>query len=1437
MKSRQPFVYAFLMVIALLGVLLPDGAPSSAAQSQMKPPVVPYVSDPTDKTANSAPRAARTVGAENVELVGRADTGVGLRVVDVSEPVNPTELGFYFTPYTASDVSVASAAHQVDGATQPDEAGEASFGWQIVGQVGGATQAVAVQGDYAYVGVGARLEVLQVSDTKSFHVVGNTSPFPYYVEEVVISGTLAYVAAGGAGLRVVDVSDPAHPTEVGAWDSLGYAEGVAVAGGTLYLADGPYGLRTVDVSDPTHPTEVGYVCDMNYAFDVVVGGEYAYIAAGGAGLLVADVSDPANPAEVAVLDTPGYAYGVAIANDAAFIADGWEGLYIVSVADPANPLYVSTHKTPGWALDVAVADDLAYVADAFRGLQVADVSDPVRPERAGGEDVWGGLASHVAVAGSIAYVADYYRGLRAIDVSDPTHPTLAGSFVPIGYADGVIVAGDYAYVAAGGYGLQVVDVADPAHPRELGGYDTQSYATSVAVDGNYAHVVSYATAFGRVAGLHIVDVSDPAHLTRVSYVEGQDSHRDIAVVNGIAYIADEWGLKTIDVSDPFHPAILGFIETWEGSDNPPDVTIGVVVSGTLAYMAATADHLEIVDVSNPTSPTLIGAFDFGGPACYDVAVVGTRVYLACGEFHVVDISDAAHPVELGSLVMPSDLTGVVVSGSIAYVAAGDAGVAAVDVSDPYSPTLVGSFNTPGLARQVDVAGDYVYVADGINGLLVLEAISGGPTGSSGTWLAKSQGMGGSQVASHQAVARSRNAPSRWPWQPPEPPDREKAPLASVPTETSRPIAPTAPERLRIVGTCVVTSTADSGAGTLRWCLENAESGTTITFEPSVFPPTSPVSITLQSPLPTILQGDITIDGSDAGVILDGSSQPEGDGLEIMSDGNVVQGLQILNFPAHGVSIAYCKHNIIGGDRAQGSGPVGQGNLISGNGFEFGGMGVAVGGSGAMSNTIIGNLIGTDASGMNALGNAGSGVFLSDGASNNRIGGTKPGERNVISGNGGGVYMMREAYGNTVIGNLIGTDASGVNVLGNQGDGIYLGDGASNNQIGGMGSGERNIISGNHGSGVNAAYGTVHSNHIVGNYVGTDISGTTALGAGGIAAGGFNNRIEGNLVSGNPDQEVSVGEYGGCCNVVVGNLIGTDASGTRAITSGTEGTGISSGGAYNRVGGTTPAERNVISGKEIGIDVSAAGSVGMLVIGNLIGTNITGTGSIGNAWTGVQLAYGSRAVVGGATPAERNVISGSGRQGIEVASEYNFVLGNYIGTDVSGSAALGNQGTGIRVVTWLGGAEHNIIQGNRIAHTGFSFSGQEHDGVGVLIDSYPHNTLRRNAIYGNAGKGIETVNGGNDMLAAPVITAAAETGVSGTACRGCTVEIFSDQEDEGQVYEGTAISDGNGNWSWTESLNGPYVTATATDKAGNTSAFSAPRVVWQHRAYLPLVLRR
>jgi hypothetical protein len=171
---------------------------------------------------------------------------------------------------------------------------------------------------------------------------------------------------------------------------------------------------------------------------------------------------------------------------------------------------------------------------------------------------------------------------------------------------------------------------------------------------------------------------------------------------------------------------------------------------------------------------------------------------------------------------------------------------------------------------------------------------------------------------------------------------------------------------------VVTSTADSGDGTLRWALQTARYGDTIIFDPKVFPPDKPATIFVMSPLPLLRRGGLIINASNAGVIIDGSKGESPDffaGIHIESADNIIMGLQIVNcwgydpkfddyYAGAGIHIAdpTTRNNIIGGDRSIGTGPSGQGNIIAGNAI---GINIVQGASG---NIITGNIIGADASG-------------------------------------------------------------------------------------------------------------------------------------------------------------------------------------------------------------------------------------------------------------------------------------------------------------------------------------------------------------------------------------------------------------------------------------------------------------------------------------------
>jgi hypothetical protein len=1316
------------------------------------------------------------------------------------------------TPVT--DQFVPNTGNQVNGSDQGDRTQQRSSSWQMIGQIGGRTEDVAVQGQYAYVAVGLRLVVLDVSDPSAPREIGSTTPFPQFVEGVSVSGGQAYVATGMTGLHVVDISDPTSPVEVGFYDTPGYAEGVVVTGHYAYVADGHYGLRIVNVSDPTHPAEVAYAYPLNYIFDVVVDGQYAYLAAAGAGMLIADVSKPARPIELGSWDTPGYAYGVAVAEDVVYVADGWESLRVVNVGDRAHPVEVSSYDTPGWAFGVDVVGSTLYVADAFAGLQVLDVSDPTHPSELGGYEVSGGHAGSVFVVGNTAYVADRNWGLRIVDVSDPGVPAQVGFYGPLGYAVAVEISGDYAFVGATIQGLRVVDISDPTHPVEVGAYDTQSYPMGVAVDGNYAYVVTMFPEVG--AGLHVVDVSDPAHPTRVGYLNQMEgAGRDIVVASGIAYIPDEFGLRLIDVSQPSTPTVRGYIDL-QGEEL--GATSGVAVSGTLAYVAQDEGGLRIVDISNPASPTLMSTF-WGSQwvKVYDIDVAGNTAYMTHhgGEgLMILDVSDPINPTQVGAFGGPGLPERVSVVDSTAYVAFGNGGMYAIDISNPSSPTLVELYDTLGYATAAILPGGHLYVADGQGGLLVLEM---GPEEARTTKPIRNKPTFTSAAWSNAGSSRPLSGYPAWTSLSLDDTNGIRGEAQALPRQL--PGARPGSDGHRIAGACVVTSTNDSGPGTLRECMENATNGDTITFDTTVFPPSNPTTIALQTELPQINSGNLTIDASNAGVILDGNQMLGGAGLNVQSSNNTISGLQIVRFSHTGINLVEgSNNNLIGGDRTIGSGPLGQGNLVSGSGM---GGGIFVGGN---NNIVIGNLIGTDVSGLWEYGGSegvfNHGIFI-QGGSDNRIGGTSPGERNLISANGGSGIAMQFAAGNVVVGNYIGTDINGTYDLGNKGTGVEILMGSAHNVV------KDNLISGSNWGGV--VIGDLGSdyNTVIGNLIGTDATGTQAIGNRwtGVGVGETFNRIggtstgEGNVISGNPQGVSLQGNH----NLILGNFIGTSNSGTHSISNG-QGVVMTGNTSQNFVGGTTDAERNLISGNA-SVGISLDGPERIFILGNYVGTDASGTVTLGNGASGVETGSAKYTLIQG------NLIVGNKEMGVSIGpgSDFSHLRTNRIGVATDGASPLPNGTSG--VLSWsasntIGGSYPE--DGNVIAFN---------NSNGVQVWTYPGNTIRRNSIYSNSGAGIYLTNGGNDLLPAPVITAVTSTSVSGTACSGCIVEVFSDKEDEGRVYEGYIIANGNGNWTWTGSPSGPWITTTATDEKGNTSAFSTPQILDLNLVYLPLIMDR
>ena len=378
---------------------------------------------------------------------------------------------------------------------------------------------------------------------------------------------------------------------------------------------------------------------------------------------------------------------------------------------------------------------------------------------------------------------------------------------------------------------------------------------------------------------------------------------------------------------------------------------------------------------------------------------------------------------------------------------------------------------------------------------------------------------------------------------------------------------------------------------------------------------------------------------------------------------------------------------------------------------FQGSGIVL--TGAGGNVVSGDYIGTDLTGAFAFANGQRGIYV-NASSNNTIGGATAGSGNVISDSVWTGILITSGSGNVIEGNKIGTDVSGTKALGNEGFGVRLID-ATQNQIGGTSPSARNVISANERAGVSLDLNST-GNVLQGNYIGTDVSGSAALGndqRGVEIISASNNTIggtaagAGNVISANSWSGVAL--VGGTSGTVVQhNFIGTDITGTHALPNGANGILISAAN-NNTIGGATLHTANLISGNSASGIFIDGGSAGNQVQGNYIGADISGAAALGNGQRGIVINGASNNEIGGTDEGSGNLISGNTWAGVWIGNTAadNQVQGNLIGTDKTGDHALGNGASGVRIT----GASNNLV-GGTVSGSANVISGNDQEGVWI-----------------------------------------------------------------------------------------------------------------------------
>jgi hypothetical protein len=492
-------------------------------------------------------------------------------------------------------------------------------------------------------------------------------------------------------------------------------------------------------------------------------------------------------------------------------------------------------------------------------------------------------------------------------------------------------------------------------------------------------------------------------------------------------------------------------------------------------------------------------------------------------------------------------------------------------------------------------------------------------------------------------------------------------------------------------------------------------------------------------------------GTDSNLILNNLIGTSSDGQFSLSNGNSAS-------VASGVLIRDgAKKNIIGGRRLSES------NIISGNT----GSGVEIAGLGTDENQVVGNIIGQARGRFLALSNLQAGVMIRDGAGRNVVGGSGR-EANTISGNlQSGVQIQNGANSNSVISNRIGLDHNGSVGLGNNQYGVRILNSGQNTI-------SHNAVSGNLVGGFLIEGSATERNLILGNFIGTSTNGMWSLSNGGegieIRAGASRNSVGGvnwadrNVISGNAGSGILVSGSVTVGNQIRGNIIGLNTTGNAGLNNVRHGIEIDRG-VNTGIGSTEVGSGNLISGNA-GAGIWIVGGVGTTIVNNTVGLDLRRERSLANQGDGVSLRDGSSS-----SSVHTNILSGNVGSGIVLTGQgtrSNVVFDNLIGTGRFGSNSIGNSGGGVRIVSGatdntIGGrttdgntisgnllfgieiagegTNRNQVQGNTVGLSQSNSFGLNNAGPGILIRASANSTLVggdlgfANVIGGNSASGV------------------------------------------------------------------------------------------------------
>jgi hypothetical protein len=359
---------------------------------------------------------------------------------------------------------------------------------------------ITFDGNYAYVAVGdSGMYVFNVVSPASPVLTGKiktpgTAKAVYY-GAITIAGTPTghiYVSDAGVapGVSAINVLNPAAPVTSAFLAAVPAPTGTAYvpfyANGKVFVAYGTAGLRILDVTNPANVTLLGTAVLGGDSRSVVASGNYAYVAARDSGVFVVDVTNPASPVKLKTIKTLS-ARGIALGGSKVYVAASDSGMVVIDITNPTTASIVAYTGKSVYGENVSVSGTIAGLTD-YSQITFYDITTPAAPVKKGGTKGSFKTGNEgFSITGNYAYVPDG-DSLKIYSIATITAPALTSKVYTGGYGYTSAVVGNFCYVASEATGVRSINISNPLAPVESGYYDGVPQSRGLAADGKYVYV-------------------------------------------------------------------------------------------------------------------------------------------------------------------------------------------------------------------------------------------------------------------------------------------------------------------------------------------------------------------------------------------------------------------------------------------------------------------------------------------------------------------------------------------------------------------------------------------------------------------------------------------------------------------------------------------------------------------------------------------------------------------------------------------------------------------------------------------------------------------------------------------------------------------------------------------------------------------------------------